>query len=434
MLDPKLIRNNPEEVQAQLNRRGEDWKNVIKTIVDLEATIKVKQALIEDLQHKRNQVSEEIAQAKVKSQSVEGLLKEAFDINHDLDAARENLAHFKTAVNWCEGVMYKHLPNIPHIDVPNGKSEDENVRKPEWKWGTPKGAKEFGFVPKDHVALGGENIDFEAAAKLSGSRFVVLHDKFAKLHRALAQFMLDLHTTEHGYKEVYLPYLVAGRCLEGTGQLPKFEEDLFEIKGLDLWLIPTSEVAITNLVREQILENEQLPLKYVCHSPCFRKEAGSYGKDMRGMLRQHQFDKVEMVQIVTPDESYAALNAMVKHAEAVLEKLDLPYQKVELCTSDLGFSAAKTYDLEVWLPGQNQYREISSCSNTESFQARRMQARYRNAKTNKPEYLHTLNGSGLAVGRTLIAVMENHQDKDGRIHVPEVLWKYMGMNKDNNII
>jgi seryl-tRNA synthetase len=299
------------------------------------------------------------------------------------------------------------------------EAENQEVRQ----WGEPT---QFNFEPKDHVALSEKGLDFEAGAKLSGARFVVLQGAFAKLHRALGQYMLDLHTQKHGYEEVYVPYLVSSACLYGTGQFPKLMNDTFGIKDEDLWLIPTSEVAVTNLARDSIMDNASLPKKFVCHSPCFRKEAGTYGKDMRGMLRQHQFDKVEILQFVRPQDSYAVLETMVTHAEGVLQGLKLPYRVVSLCTGDLGFGSAKTYDLEVWLPGQNRYREISSCSNFESFQARRMQARYRNPETQKPEFLHTLNGSGLAVGRTLVAVLENYQDAQGRIHIPDVLIPYMG--------
>lgn len=421
MLDIKLLREKPEEVAIQLKKRGFDLD--VNKLRALEARRKKLQLDTERLQSERNQRSKTIGQLKAAGQPIDALLTEvnATEISLDtidkvgLPAVQKELQAF-----------YEKIPNIPHTSVPIGASEDDNIEIK--RWGT---IPHFDFEPKDHVALGGANLDFEAAAQLTGARFVVLHDKFARLHRALGQFMMDLHVEQHGYKEVYVPYLVADHCLYGTGQLLKFAEDLFAIRDVnkdnkDWCLIPTSEVAVTNLVREKVMDARCLPMKYVCHSPCFRKEAGSYGKDMRGMLRQHQFDKVEMVQIVKPEDSYTALEVMVTHAEAVLQKLKLPYRVVSLCTEDLGFSAAKTYDLEVWLPGQNRYREISSCSNTEAFQARRMHARFRNLETHKLEYVHTLNGSGLAVGRTLIAVMENHQDKAGRIHIPEVLHTYMG--------
>lgn len=310
-----------------------------------------------------------------------------------------------------------------HESVPNGKSENDNVEVR--KWGTPK---TFDFTPKDHVDLGARDnhMDFEAASRLSGARFSVLRGPLAKLQRALAEFMLDLHINQHGYTEMYVPYLVHSEALFGTGQLPKFADDFFSIKDHDFTLIPTAEVALANLVRDQIIEPNQLPLKFVAHSPCFRSEAGSYGKDTRGMIRQHQFQKVELVQIVKPEDSFQALEDITKQAEKVLQLLNLPYRVLSLCSADVGFGAAKTYDLEVWLPSQNKYREISSCSNCTDFQARRMMARYRSAQTNKPEYVHTLNGSGVAVGRALVAVMENYQDKDGRIHIPEVLRPYMG--------
>jgi len=415
MLDPKLFRENIEFVSAQLARRGVILD--IEKFQSLEVKRKALQMETQRLREERNQRSKSIGQAKAAGQEVEPLLADVADIGEALKTTEENLEQIQNELH----AIYASIPNIPHPTVPEGKSEEENVEVR--RWGAPS---QFNFVAKDHVSLGNANLDFEAAAKLSGARFVVLHGNLARLHRALAQFMLDLHIKEHGYQEVYVPYLVSEHCLYGTGQLPKFSEDQFELKESNLWLIPTSEVAVTNLVRDQIVEAKKLPLKYVCYSPCFRKEAGTYGKDMRGMLRQHQFDKVEMVQIVTPENSYEALESMVEHAEAILQKLKLPYRVVTLCTGDLGFCAAKTYDLEVWLPGQNRYREISSCSNTEDFQARRMQARFRDPTTHHPQYLHTLNGSGIAVGRALIAVMENYQDAEGQIHVPEVLLPYMG--------
>ncbi len=415
MLDPKILRENPEAIAVQLATRG--FVLDVETLKKLESQRKLLQVETEKLQNERNLQSKKIGQVKASGGSVEPLLALVAGLGDKLKLAEEALSVVQKELQR----IFDAIPNIPHASTPIGKNETENVEIR--RWGTPT---QFNFEIKDHVSLGGSALDFDAAARISGARFVVLHGKLARLHRALAQFMLDLHTEVHGYQEIYVPYIVASDSLYGTSQLPKAADDMFAIKESDFWLIPTSEVAVTNMVREQIIDAEKLPLKYACHSPCFRKEAGTYGKDMRGMLRQHQFDKVEMVQIVLPEDSYAALESMVTHAEAVLQKLKLPYRVVSLCTGDISFSAAKTYDLEVWLPGQNQYREISSCSNTESFQARRMQARFRNANTHKPELLHTLNGSGIAVGRALIAVMENYQDAEGRINVPEVLVPYMG--------
>ncbi len=415
MLDPKILRENPEAVARQLATRG--FVLEVDALKALEAKRKNLQIETEKLQNERNQQSKKIGQLKSLGQPVDDLMRLVAGLGEKLKAAETDLSAIQHALK----SIVEIIPNIPHASVPIGKDETENVEVRRWGQ-----IPAFNFEVKDHVSLGGQGLDFDAATRISGTRFVVLHDKFARLHRALAQFMLDLHTETHGYQEMYVPYLAAGHSLYGTGQFPKLADDMFAIKDTDFWLIPTSEVAVTNIVREQIMDARQLPLKYVCHSPCFRKEAGSYGKDMRGMLRQHQFDKVEILQFVRPEESYAVLEEMVTHAEAVLQKLKLPYRVVSLCTGDIGFQSAKTYDLEVWLPGQNQYREISSCSNTEAFQARRMQARFRNPETHKPEFLHTLNGSGVAVGRTLIAVMENYQDAEGRIHVPEVLLPYMG--------
>ncbi len=415
MLDPKILRENPEAVAEQLATRG--FVLDVDALKALEAKRKLLQVETEKLQNERNQQSKKIGQLKATGQSVDDLMALVAGLGDKLKVAEEALAVIQHDLK----ALVETIPNIPHASTPIGKNETDNVEVRSWGQ-TPL----FNFEVKDHVSLGGAALDFDAATRLAGARFVVLHGKLARLHRALAQFMLDLHTKAHGYEEIYVPYLVTSDSLYGVGQLPKFADDMFAIKDTDFWLISTSEVSVTNIVREQIIDAEQLPLKYVCHSPCFRKEAGTYGKDMRGMLRQHQFDKVEMLQFVRPEDSYAALEQMVTHAEAVLQKLKLPYRVLSLCTADIGFASAKTYDLEVWLPGQNQYREISSCSNTEAFQARRMQARFRNPETNKPELLHTLNGSGLAVGRTLIAVMENYQDAEGRIHVPEVLLPYMG--------
>jgi len=389
----------------------------IEALKKLDAERKMWQVKTETLQNERNQKSKMIGQAKAKGLEAMDLLAEMATMGDALKEAEVALQAAQAALQ----AVYDLMPNIPHATTPIGKSEADNVEVR--RFGTPR---TFAFEAKDHVALAKEKIDFETAAKLTGARFAVLRGKIARLHRALGQFMLDLHTTQHGYQEVYVPYIVAGHCLYGTGQLPKFAEDQFAIRDEDWWLIPTAEVAVTNLVRENILNVSELPLQYVCHSPCFRKEAGSYGKDMRGMLRQHQFDKVELVQIVLPEHSDEALEIMVMHAEKVLQLLELPYRVMALCTADIGNSVIKTYDLEVWLPGQSRYREISSCSNAASFQARRMQARYRHPETQKPEFVHTLNGSGLAVGRTLIAVMENYQDEAGCIHIPKALLPYMG--------
>jgi seryl-tRNA synthetase len=416
MLDVKLLRENPEKIAELLSPRGFQL-DVIK-LRELETKRKAIQVETEGLQNERNTRSKAIGQAKAKGEDIAPLLTDVERLGEELKAKEIALVEIQQELQ----AIYDLIPNIPNSSVPKGKSEEENAelrRVGE----VPK----FSFTPKDHVALGLDNIDFETAAKMSGARFVILKKEIARLHRALAQFMLDLHSQQHGYEEVNIPVLVHSHALYGTGQFPKLKEDMFGIEGddEDLWLIPTAEVSVTNLVRESIIEESKLPLKFVCHSLSFRKEAGTYGKDMKGMIRQHQFEKVEIVQIVKPENSYKALEEMLGHAEKVLQLLKLPYRVVTLCTGDIGFAAAKTYDLEVWLPGQDRYREISSCSNTESFQARRLQARYRNSETNKPEYVHTLNGSGLAVGRTLIAVLENNQDSEGRIHIPEVLWPYM---------
>jgi seryl-tRNA synthetase len=342
------------------------------------------------------------------------------NLKDELDGCKTQLDEVQEQLN----ALLMGMPNLPHESVPAGLSEDDNIEVR--KWGEPK---QFDFEAKDHVELGAPNdwLDFETAAKLTGSRFVVMRGPMARLHRALIQFMLDLHTSEHGYQEVYVPYMVNQDSLRGTGQLPKFEEDLFGLTGeSQYYLIPTAEVPVTNIARDEIIEAKKMPMKFVCHTPCFRSEAGSYGKDTRGMIRQHQFEKVELVQMVKPDDSWDALEQLTGHAETVLQKLELPYRVMALCAGDMGFSAAKTYDLEVWLPGQNAYREISSCSNFQDFQARRMTARWRNPETGKPELLHTLNGSGLAIGRTLVAILENYQQADGSIHVPYALQHYMG--------
>ncbi len=426
MLDPRYVRENIEEVSSRLGARGfsYDWA----FLEALEAKRKVLQIEAEHLQQERNQRSKEIGQAKAKGIAVEPLLAQVANLGSKLKAAADALESVQQALH----DAYAGMPNLPHVSVPEGRDEEGNLEIR--RWGEPRMAplplSEGTAIATgpflDHTLIGGSQIDLALAAKLSGSRFVVLKGGIARLHRALAQFMIDTHVQEHGYEEVYVPYLVSGDALYGTGQLPKFAEDQFAIQDSPLWLIPTAEVSVTNLVREQILKAEELPLKYVCHSPCFRKEAGSYGKDMGGMFRQHQFDKVEMVQIVHPDHSYEALEAMVQHAQAILQKLELPHRVMALCKGDMGFAAAKTYDLEVWLPGQNRYREISSCSNTESFQARRMQARFMDHAVGKTQYVHTLNGSGVAVGRALIAVLENYQTAKGQVVVPEVLRPYMG--------
>jgi seryl-tRNA synthetase len=418
MLDPRLLRSELETTAAQLARRG--VKLDVARIAELEARRKEWQIAAQELQSERNTRSKGIGKAKAAGQDIAPLLAEVADLGERLKAAQDNLLEVQRELT----DLALDIPNIPHASVPDGSDETDN--REERRWGEPP---QFPFEPKDHVDLGARNgwMDFDAAAKLAGSRFVTLRGPLARLHRALAQFMLDTHSGEHGYTETYVPYMVNRDSLRGTGQLPKFEEDLFALKGeQQYFLIPTAEVPVTNLVRDEIIEDRDLPLRYVAQTPCFRSEAGSYGRDTRGMIRQHQFEKVEMVQIVRPRDSYRALEELTGHAETILQRLALPYRVVTLCTGDLGFSAAKTYDLEVWLPGQALYREISSCSNFEDFQARRLQARWRDPEKGKPELVHTLNGSGLAVGRTLVAVMENYQDAEGRIGVPEVLRPYMG--------
>ena len=417
MLDPKLLRNEPEKAAELLARRG--YKLDTSKLKMLEAVRKSAQADAQSLQTERNSRSKLIGKAKAAGEDIAPLLAEIEDLGAKHKAAEADLADVLQKLT----DVAMELPNIPQADVPAGKSEDDNVEIS--RWGE---LKSFDFEPKDHVDLGESlsGMDFETAAKISQARFVTLQGPLAKLHRALTQFMLDQHTEEHGYTETYVPYLVNSESLRGTGQLPKFAEDLFAIKDTDLYLIPTAEVPVTNIVRDTILTDKQLPLKFVAHTPCFRSEAGSYGRDVRGLIRQHQFEKVELVQIVRPEDSDAAHEALTGHAETILQKLELPYRKVLLCIGDLGFSSSKTYDLEVWLPSQKTYREISSCSNFQDFQARRLQARWRNPETGKPELVHTINGSGLAVGRTLLAVMENHQDAQGRIHIPEALQPYMG--------
>ncbi len=417
MLDPKLIRTSLDQVATQLRRRG----FVLDTsrIERLESERKAIQVRTEDLQAARNRSSKAIGRAKAAGEDIQPLLEQVAGLGEQLEAAKDELDLVQQQLS----DLLLDMPNIPHDSVPDGHDESHNqeVRR----WGEPA---VFDFAVKDHVDLGAalSGMDFDAAVKLAGSRFAVLKGPLARLQRALIQFMLDVHTGEHGYQECYVPYLVNADSLRGTGQLPKFEEDLFATCGEDrYYLIPTAEVPVTNLVRDAILDAGQLPLRMTAHTPCFRSEAGSYGKDTRGLIRQHQFEKVEMVQIVRPEDSYRALEELTGHAETILQRLQLPYRVVSLCSGDLGFSSAKTYDLEVWLPGQQAYREISSCSNFVDFQARRLQARFRNPDSGRPELVHTINGSGLAVGRTLVAVMENDQLADGSIKVPQVLQAYM---------
>jgi seryl-tRNA synthetase len=419
MLDINLLRKDIDAVAARLADRG--FTLDTGAFNALEAERKEIQVRTQEAQAKRNSLSKQIGVLKGKGEDTTAVMAEVAGLGDALKRDEDALGDVQTRLEaWLLGV-----PNVPHESVVAGRSADDNVEVR--RIGTPR---QFEFTPKDHVDLGEALglIDFAAGAKISGARFTVMKGAIARLHRSIAQFMLDVHTQEHGYTEVSVPYLVNADSMRGTGQLPKFEEDLFGVpRGDDakLYLIPTAEVPVTNLVRDEILAAEALPLKYVCHSPCFRSEAGSYGKDTRGMIRQHQFDKVELVQIVTPEESYQRLEELTAHAETILRRLELPFRTMALCTGDMGFSSARTYDLEVWLPGQSAYREISSCSNFESFQARRMQARYRGSK-GKPELVHTLNGSGLAVGRTLVAILENYQQADGSIVVPSALQPYMG--------
>ncbi|MCW8899299.1 MAG: serine--tRNA ligase [Gammaproteobacteria bacterium] len=421
MLDPQLLRNNLEETAALLKRRGYDLDT--KHFAGLEEQRKTLQVNAQALQAERNAKSKNIGKVKASGEDIQPLLDEVSSLGAKLEEAENALVVVQEEIN----TISMGLPNIPDASVPDGKSEDDNVEIR--KWGTPK---HFDFKVKDHVDLGEGlgQIDFETATKITGSRFAVMNGAIANMHRALIQFMLDTHSTEHGYTETYVPYIVNSDSLRGTGQLPKFEEDLFKLRAeQEFYLIPTAEVPVTNIVRDTIIEEDYMPRKFVCHTPCFRSEAGSYGRDTRGMIRQHQFEKVELVQVVTADNAEQAHEELTSHAEAILQKLDLPYRVVNLCTGDIGFSSRKTYDLEVWLPGQEKYREISSCSNFGDFQARRLKARWRNPETGKPELVHTINGSGLAVGRTLVAIMENYQDEKGHIHVPEVLQSYMGNRK-----
>lgn len=417
MLDPKRVRTQTEEIARRLAIKNFEFD--VATFERLEESRRAIQVRTETLQSEQNKRSKSIGKAKASGEDIKPLLEEVDNLKRQKAEAEDELRSVQESLN----AFFAGIPNLPDEDVPAGKNEDDNVETR--LWGTPR---EFDFEPKDHVALGEDlkGLDFEKASQLAHSRFAVMRGPLARLHRALAQFMLDLHTEEHGYTEAYVPYLVNANTLFGTGQLPKFEEDLFRTAGDNpLYLIPTAEVPATNLVSDTILDDAELPLRLVCHTPCFRSEAGSYGRDVRGMIRQHQFDKVELVQVVRPEDSAMALEQLTGHAEKVLQLLELPYRVMTLCGGDMGFSAAKTFDLEVWLPGQGKYREISSCSNTRDFQARRMQARWRNPETGKPEPVHTLNGSGLAVGRAMIAVMENYQQADGSILVPEVLKPYM---------
>ena len=419
MLDAKYVRANPEELAQLLKKKGYEFP--VSQFVELENQRKQLQVDTENLQNERNTRSKGIGKAKAAGEDIQPLLEEVADLGSKLDAAKAELNDVQAQL---DDVLYG-VPNIPCDNVPEGADEDDNVEIR--RWGTPR---EFDFEPQDHVALGeasGE-LDFETAAKLTGSRFSVMTGKLARLHRALIQFMLDTQIDEHGYTETYVPYMVNEDSLRGTGQLPKFGEDLFKVPFGDrqYYLIPTAEVPVTNIVRDEIVEADQLPMQFTAHTPCFRSEAGASGKDTRGLVRQHQFEKVEMVQIVEPSKSWETLDQMTGHAEAILQKLNLPYRVVTLCGGDLGFSAAQTNDIEVWLPGQDKYREISSISNMTDFQARRLKARWRNPETGKPELVHTLNGSGLAVGRTLLAVMENYQTAEGKVAIPEVLQPYMG--------
>ena len=419
MLDSQLLRSQLTHVQTLLAQRG--FALDTATFTELEDTRKNLQTRTQELQARRNALSKQVGMLKSKGEDANAVMAEVAGLAEELKQNEQALATLLEKLN----AFLAEIPNLPHASVPVGSNEEGNVEVS--RWGTPR---TLDFPPKDHVDLGEAlaGLDFETATKISGSRFAVLRGDIARLHRALAQFMLDVHTREHGYTEVYVPYLVNAKSMFGTGQLPKFEADLFSVPRDEtekFYLIPTAEVPVTNLVQDTLLSLDKLPLKFVCHTPCFRSEAGSYGRDTRGMIRQHQFDKVELVRIEHPDNSWAALEELVQHAETILQKLELPYRKLALCTGDMGFSSAKTYDLEVWLPAQNTYREISSCSNFEAFQARRLAARFKNAQ-GKNEWVHTLNGSGLAVGRTLVAILENGQQKDGSVVLPDILVPYMG--------
>ncbi len=418
MLDPQLLRQNPEAVAAQLEHRG--YTLDVARLTDLESKRKALQSSVESLQAERNATSKRIGAAKAKGEDAQPIIDSVADLGDRIKAEQAELSTLQEALH----EIHAGIPNLAHESVPVGSDENANVEVR--RWGT---LPAFDFTPRDHVDIGEAlgMMDYEAAARLSGSRFVTLQGGIARLHRALAQFMLDLHTSEHGYVETWVPFLVLPEVLFGTGQLPKFEEDQFSTRDdPPFYLIPTAEVPLTNLVADSIVEADMLPIRRVAHTPCFRREAGSYGRDTRGMIRQHQFEKVELVHISRPDESYDELERLTANAETVLQRLELPYRVLTLCTGDMGFGAAKTYDIEVWLPSQGQYREISSCSNCEAFQARRMQARFRNPETGKPELVHTLNGSGVAVGRALVAVLENFQQADGSVRVPAALQPYLG--------
>ena len=418
MLDPRLLRTDPEAVRANLARRG--FNLDVAAFQNIEEQRKVLQVQVEQSRNERNVRSKEIGKLKAAGADASALMATVKQLGDELAAAEGELEVLQQQLT----DLQLGLPNLLLPSVPDGRDESANIEVR--RWGTPR---EFDYQPRDHVDLGNGSglLDFDAAGQISGARFAVMRGPLARLHRALIQFMLNTHTQDHAYTEVYVPYLVNRSALQGTGQLPKFAADLFAVSGeTELFLIPTAEVPVTNLMRDRIAEARELPLRYAAHTPCFRSEAGSYGKDTRGMIRQHQFEKVELVHIVRPADSAAALEALTGHAEAILQKLELPYRVVALCAGDIGFGSAQTYDLEVWLPGQNKYREISSCSNCGDFQARRMGARWRNPDTGKPELVHTLNGSGVAAGRALVAVMENYQNKDGSIRVPDVLLPYMG--------
>jgi seryl-tRNA synthetase len=418
MLDPKLLRTELDTVVTRLARRGVQLD--IHALATLEDRRKQVQVRTQQLQADRNAKSKAIGLAKGRGEDSSQTMQEVANLGAALKQAESELEQIQNELN----EIALGIPNLPHVSVPDGR--DENDNREIRRWGEPR---KFDFEPKDHVDIGAHLglMDFEAAAKISGARFVVMKGALARLQRALIQFMLDMHTREHNYLETYVPYLVNPASMRGTGQLPKFENDQFRVQGEQgFYLVPTAEVPVTNLVRDTIVEAAELPLRFVCHTPCFRQEAGSHGKDTRGMIRQHQFEKVELVQIVRPQDSYQALEELTAHAEKVLQRLELPYRTAALCAGDMGFSAAKTYDIEVWLPSQKRYREISSCSNFEDFQARRMQARWRNPESGKPELVHTLNGSGLAVGRTLVAILENYQEADGHVRIPTVLQPYVG--------
>jgi len=418
MLDPKRLRQDLDEVADGLARRGFELDR--EAFARLEEQRKELQTRTQNLQAQRNERSKAIGQAKAQGEDIEPLKQEVSSLGDELDAAEREFERVQAQLD----ELMMGIPNIPHPDVPQGADDSENAEIR--RWGEPRA---FDFTPKDHVELGAPSgwLDFEAATRVAGSRFVVMRGAMARLHRALIQFMLDIQTREHGYREVYVPYLVSADSARGTGQLPKFEGDLFRTDTDPVfYLAPTAEVPVTNLARDQIVDAKDMPLKYTAHTPCFRSEAGSHGKDTRGLIRQHQFEKVELVQLVEPDRSWDALEELTGHAEVILQRLQLPYRVVTLCSGDLGFSSSKTYDLEVWLPGQDRFREISSCSNFLDFQARRMGARWRNPETKKPEYLHTLNGSGLAVGRTLVAILENYQQEDGGVVIPEALRPFLG--------